>query len=98
MLSCSVFVCTSFKCALLHQISTIQVIYIGQPVGMVVAKSETAAREAAKWLQEHAITYIDLQGMVSLDEAIEKKRFFYDKTTCESAPSRLLKVSYAIFS
>lgn len=65
---------------------------------MVVAKSETAAREAAKWLQEHAITYIDLQGMVSLDEAIEKKRFFYDKTTCKSAPSRLLKVSYAVFS
>ena len=59
---------------------------------MVVAKSEAGARDAAKWLQETAITYTKLQGVVSLDEAIKKKRFFKDRTTTQEAPRRILKV------
>ena len=87
-------------------ISYPQVLYIGQPVGMVVATTEAAAREAAKWLQDNAITYTELPGIVTLDDAIAKKNFFYDSTTYNKAPSRLLKVKfvpvfklgYAVFS
>jgi len=60
---------------------------------MVVAKTETVAREAAKWLQDNAITYTELPGIITLDDAIEKKNFFYDKTTYNKAPPRILKVT-----
>ena len=88
---------------IITHLNIIQVLYIGQPVGMVVATTEAAAREAAKWLQDKdsAITYTELPGTVTLDDAIEKRNFFYDSTTYENAPSRLLKVkasSYLVFS
>ena len=66
--------------------------YIGQPVGMVVAETEAAAREAAKWIQDNAITYIELPAVLTLNDAIEKKNFFYDHTTYSKAPYRILKV------
>ena len=75
----------------------IQVLYIGQPVGMVVAKTEAAAREAAKWFQDNAVTYTKLPSVTTLDDAIEKKNFFYDSTTHRGAPSRILKV-YTYYS
>ena len=56
----------------------LQVIYIGQPVGMVVAKNESVAREAARWLQENSITWhpVPEPPILDLDDAIEKKNFF----------------------
>ena len=59
---------------------------------MVVAKTQEIAREAAQWLQDNAITYTKLPGIVSFEEAIEKKNFLYDNTTHAGAPSRLRKV------
>ena len=78
------------SCIIIHPI--LQVLYIGQPVGMVVAKTEAAARDAAKWIQDNAITYTELQAVLTLDEAIAKKKFFYDHTTYSKAPRRILKV------
>ena len=64
---------------------------------MVVAKTQEAAREAAEWLQDHAITYHEINphgGIVTLEEAMEQKSYFYDKTMQGhgDAPSRLIKV------
>jgi len=64
---------------------------------MVVAKTESAAREAAKWLQDTAITYTELPGVIALDDAIKKKNFFYDKTTYNEAPPRILKVTSSLY-
>ena len=60
---------------------------------MVVAKTEESAREAAQWLQDCAITYTKLESVVTLDEAIDQKRFFSDRSTDPSARSRILKVN-----
>ena len=57
-----------------------------------MAKTEAAARDAAKWIQDNAITYTELQAVLTLDEAIAKKKFFYDHTTYSKAPRRILKV------
>ena len=63
---------------------------------MVIAKTQEAAREAAEWLQDHAVTYDSkLQGgIVTLEEAMKRKSYFYDKSMerHNDAPSRLLKV------
>ena len=84
-----------------------QVLYIGQPVGMVVAKSEIGARKAAVWLQENAIVYHGYSSVDTLDEAIKQHHFLYDKSTIPDdapeevkkyAPSRLLKVNLLFFS
>lgn len=80
------------SCIIIHPIFILQVLYIGQPVGMVVAKTEAAARDAAKWIQDNAITYTELQPVLTLDDAIAKKNFFYDHTTYSKAPRRILKV------
>ena len=73
--------------------SCLQVYYIGQPLGMVVAKTQEAAREAAEWLQDHAVFYdpLDHPGIVTLDEAIEKNEYLDDPP---SAEPRLLKVGW----
>ena len=76
--------------------TNIQVLYIGQPVGMVVAKTEAAAREAAKWIQDNAITYTELPAVLTLDDAIEKKNFFYDYAAYPKGPRRILKVKINI--
>ena len=58
-----------------------------------MAKTEAAARDAAKWIQDNAITYTELQAVLTLDDAIAKKNFFYDHTTYSKAPRRILKVT-----
>ena len=63
-----------------------------------MAKTEAAAREAAKWIQDNAITYTELPAVLTLDDAIEKKNFFYDHTTYSKAPYRILKVKINIIS
>ncbi len=69
-------------------------IYIGQPMGMVVAKDDNVARSAAHYIQDNCIGWysIDLHPILDLEEAIEKKHFFPDKSTCWKNPKRLLKV------
>ena len=76
-----------------------QVIYVGQPLGMVVAKTEDVARAASKWIQENAIRWhsVDPHPVLDLDEAIRNKRFFPDSTANSASkeklyPKRLLKV------
>ena len=64
---------------------------------MVVAKTQEAAREAAEWLQDHAITYHEINpqgGIVTLEEAVKQNSYFYDKTMPGhgDALSRLVKV------
>ena len=63
---------------------------------MVVAKTQEAAREAAKWLQDHAVTYeVNPQGgILTLEEAMKRKSYFYDNSMegHRDAPSRLVKV------
>ncbi|XP_048248147.1 indole-3-acetaldehyde oxidase-like [Haliotis rufescens] len=51
-----------------------KVLFAGQPVGLILAESQTAADEAAKKV---AITYSDTRPpILTLDEAIEKESFF----------------------
>ena len=61
-----------------------------------MAKTEAAAREAAKWIQDNAITYTELPAVLTLDDAIEKKNFFYDYATYPKGPRRILKVKINI--
>ena len=61
---------------------------------MVVSKSESSAREAAQWLQQNAVKFKKLSPTyLTLEEALERSNFFYDKTNHPSAPSRLKKVN-----
>lgn len=75
----------------------LQVSYIGQPIGMVVAQTQEAARNAAEWLQDNAVTYQSKSGgqlpTVTLQEAILKESYFFDRSDDKDAPDRLLKVS-----
>ena len=69
-------------------------------MGMVVAKTDESARDAAKWIQDNGVSYTPLPATINLDTAIEKKEFFYDNVTLPQlakekkypVPSRIRKV------
>ncbi len=69
--------------------------YIGQPIGMVVARTQEAARDAAEWLQDNSVTYESKSPpTVTLKQAIDNDSYFYDKSNNDKAPSRLLQVCW----
>lgn len=64
---------------------------------MVVGETQEAAREAAEWLAENAITYSSKTPggqppTVTLEDAMERGSFFHDQSTHSNAPSRIMKV------
>lgn len=68
---------------------------------MVVAKTQEAAREAAEWLKDNAVTYQPKLegGIIKLEEAMKQKSYLYDNTMQghRDAPARLAKVSTCNF-
>ena len=59
-----------------------------------MAKDDNVARSAAHYIQDNCISWsdIDPNPILHLEEAIEKKRFFPDRSTNSKSPTRLLKV------
>lgn len=58
-----------------------EVMYIGQPIGLVLAKTEEAARYAAEKVE---ISYEPLPSIITIDEALEQNSFYQEQLEVHS--------------